>query len=217
MRTYFPGLLALIVGVFCSSRSFAFSQADSSTSNALRRIARQMFLEHNHNFILAQMLTDGVLRDGDSYDILYRKKEFLLNGEKLEEPYHGYYVGMMLMYQKDDRYGFSMKGERISISQLLDPSSSYRKLENMDSINAAFRLQEKQTDTMVAQMIDDRIVREWQPVLVECDAKGLHVNGEKLPAELDARYMAILRKIYRFDMTAGKNSIRLARDAERLK
>lgn len=197
-RLRFTLAVPVLIALTCSaSPACAVHSSNSGANDTLQHIARQMNQERNIRFILVQMMSDGLLREKESYDIFFNDTATRLNKNEIPEPYRSTYRELLRSFISGDKLYFSRAGTMPSMSEVLDPGSKFRKVENYDSLIAAEEFETQRSNAMIRQLIDDSIIQKGEKLRITYNKKeGLRVNGEKLLAPYDEKYTKMLLDAY---------------------
>ena len=178
-----------------SCMSFAsFAASSSTTADTLASISRQMYAEHNENFILAEALKDDYLRSGEQYSFVYENNHITINGQRLPQAAESKYLKLLT-----DFYGngtavaaptsWRMEGDSISLTgDVLNPSSNFRTRGPWHHTN-----RKPSKELILQELAHDGIVRAKMPVHLEYTKKALLVNGQSLQPAVDEKYKMLIR------------------------
>lgn len=124
-------LVAISLGTASSSLA-GNATIDATTAAKLEEISAQMAKEHNSSFILVQALKDNLIEDGKPFEFLYVPEYIIINGKELKGKVAERYRKLVESYMKREPADqqspiLSIKGESLTLEEVLDENSVFRK------------------------------------------------------------------------------------------
>jgi|GEM_PF-3418924 len=176
-----------------SNKPFPPGKTGNKIADELFMISMTMFSSGNSNYIIADAARDGLIKDGQPYEINYENGKVTIKGKTLtdaqQRQYSGRFKRFLSAYNKiDGPNGWS--GTSLSIKDLRDPESHLRKGNDVVPLfvpgtNIDY------TDYIVYQMHKDGLVDTAYEVRAEYSPRGIFANGEPLSGALAEKYKAL--------------------------
>lgn len=158
----------------------------------LPAIAQVMFVDGNPNFILAHALHDGVLREGQRYDIRYVRGKVYSRGELIAEPYQSRYARLITDFTRAHNKhagSYAVHGDGVTKEELNTPELPIRKERIGKGPDAG-----KAVGKVINMMAKDGIIDTSQRHTLKYNARGLFVNDKKLTEKEAKKYEAVLKE-----------------------
>ncbi len=161
----------------------------------LPAIAEKMFTEGNPNFVLAYAIHDGLLKQRESYNIMYKNGKVLWQGKPMAVPMQAKYSKLMEDFLKAHGSGateYNTSGEGITAKELNNPGSSIRQERVAGSFHS--KGGDDYVRRVIRLMAGDKLLDTNKAYSMKYNTRGLYVNGEQLSNHVAARYEPILIK-----------------------
>lgn len=166
----------------------------------LSTISQKMYDEGNKNYLLADAVKDGLIKEGKSYSYAYEKGLIKINGETLTEPYKTQYEEKMEAFlKKEGREGqiFSMRGSRMRVDEL--GTDTYKdhteKVPENSTIIAERQDYQEGMEKILSEMSKDGLVKDVNNTRIKWNYRGVFADGKKLKADAEQKYTAMLEDL----------------------
>lgn len=190
-----PKLKSLLLAVALPILSFAGSKTDTAKLNAL---SQKMYDEGNRNYLLADALKDGFIKEGKSYSYAYENGHIKINAEELPEPYKTQYEQKMAAFlKKEHKEGqiFSMRGSKMRVDELGKDRYKDNTASSAETEVAVAEREDYQQnmEKMLAEMVKDGLVKDANNTKIKWNYRGVFADGKKLNAVAEKKYIAMLQ------------------------
>jgi hypothetical protein len=204
--------LRLVVMVALLCPAFLAGEAGAQTRDAkLEEISSLMFAAGNSNFILVELINDGLLMTEQAYQLEhFPAGRVMLNGRGVPAPYGERYKSLIALFNNQTGKAgsiISMRGDGISMRDILDANSSFRQPGVVRQTRRQLGLGVNRLDAsidddrgkaLIAEMLKDGLVDTSKPTRIYYSKKGLFVNDQLLSGRLAAKYKNRFVELYGF-------------------
>lgn len=199
-----------IVLLFCQN-GFAQSTATISPQR-LPLIEQEMFNDSNQYFIIIDLMIDGLIKTGQSFDFRYGNGISTFNGKELEKSLQKKYAARMKAFYVHEGASttttFGMTSDSVSMKEILDPNS---KLRNPQFKFCRLIQQQKQEQhdhvtNIINQMAGEHLLDTVASYYVKFDETGIIINNQKLEGTVEEKYMQLFKTLLNIEFD-GKNRI----------
>lgn len=197
---------------------------DSTLSMRLKAASAQMADQGNDHFIIAEAVSDGLLKDKSTYNFHYYPGHVHINGIPLPAQLNDKYASLMKNYftslQKPGENrkistSISMTGI-VNVKEMLDAGSALRKTISRLQESTPVAVREQRTydySWIITEMIREGLIADSTKYTASFNADGVSVNGKRLPMETERKYFAMFVKEAGFTPTTGKQGVVITQGA----
>lgn len=173
-----------------------FFSITAMAQDNLENISKGLFLRSNENYILIDAYKDGLLKEGQDFELTVEKGVFSLDGVAISEPMQTLYFDkwrvFLLEQKKSDYTAYSLRiSSTLRLKKIEDPKYYLRNPEKED---AATTFNLKTIDNIVKMMIADKLINEEDGFTIEYKNNNVKVNNEWLTSSMKKKYVALLKK-----------------------
>src|SRR6185437_2127632 len=170
----------------------ALSQHPKSLDTQLKEISAQMFNEGNKNFILIDAIRDSLIKFNQPYDFQYISDTsdniIKINNKDLSQPIKGIYMAKMKDFyirhnHSHDKGFFSSRGDSVELKQILDPNSSFRKIDKYSYNNINDKSSEWDAK-LQKELIKDHLYDTTKGLKIVYNKDGVYIDSKKLKGTL---------------------------------
>jgi hypothetical protein len=215
-RPIIAGLFLL--ALLCNTDAKASKISDSLTVQ-LKAISAEMSDHGKNEFILAEALSDGLLKDNEAYVFQYNPGHVIINNKELPGPLLSRYALLMKNFfatvnkEKAAKIStsISMTGV-IHLNEVLDPKSAFRKYapdinKKEEQFLAPRPGATMHYDAIIKEMAREGLADTTKELQVMFSVKGVFVNQKALPAEAQKKYFAWFVKEAGFTPVKGEDGV----------
>jgi|GEM_PF-2554821 len=193
MKLTNPKLKSLLLAMAMPILSFA----GKTDTTKLSDISQKMYDEGNRNYLLADAVKDGFIKEGKSYSYSYEKGEIKINAETLPEPYKTQYEQKMDAFLKKERREgqiFSMRGSKMRVDELGSNTFKDHTLSEpeKETVLAEREEYQKGMENLLGEMVKDGLVKDANNTKIKWNYRGVFADGKKLKADAEKKYIAML-------------------------
>lgn len=137
MKNTFARLIIAAALIFCCQATFA--QSGTMSPTRLPLVEQEMFAKGNPNFIVVDLLIDGLLQPGQNCKFVYKKGKISFQGNKLPAAMEQKYQSRMneFLAAHPTSPFIIVDAKQVSMDQVLDPSSPFRTTPPVSGQNAS--------------------------------------------------------------------------------
>jgi len=192
---YKPSLSCFFAIAACTLLSFT---AGAQHKEELKTISRQMYADGDISFILVDAYNDGLLDEGEAYQLVYSDGDITLNKEALPKPFARLYAERLKAFDAASGKGATnrvLTGEGLKLNKILDPNSDFRMAyARQISGNAQSMRNDKALARIVMAMAGDKLIDTVAGYYFVYNKSGIQVNNLKLSGQLDNKYRDMFLK-----------------------
>lgn len=183
----------LFLATFMSACAFSINagaQAD------LAKISEEMFQQSNSHYIIADAYKDGLLKEGQKYELTFDKGVFSIDGAAVSEP-------MQTLYLEKWRAFLSKQGTQEYQATSLRIESTFR-LKDIENPKSSMRnppaektipsYNQKAIDGIVKMMEADGIINETEGFTIKFKNNNLKVNNKRLTSSMNDKYVPLFKE-----------------------
>lgn len=185
-------LFVLANMLFFSTHIYAQAPFSDSIKMELNKVSLQIFVEHNRNFLIVDAILDGLIVIDSPYTFEYDNGKMSINSEPLPAAFKNKYTDKLNAFKAMEQPGqvntFSMYRSGITLKEIFDPSSIFRKSEselykfgNMPDTKSIKEFFSK------GKMIDTA-----GQYTIRYNVKGLFINDKKVPDPAAKKYISFI-------------------------
>ncbi len=178
-----------------SEKPFPPGKTGNAEKDELYSISSVMFLEGDLNYIVVDAVRDGLLKDGEHYDIEHKNGIVIFKGKSMtvaqQRPYNTRYNRFIKEHDKSARFAGSLEGT-VKLSDILNPSSSFRMKPEVPVFVPGTST--TYSDYIIYEMHKDGLVDTAHEVRMEYSPRGIFANGVPVRGALAEKYKALFLK-----------------------
>lgn len=156
----------------------------------LQAISDKMYADGDLYFILVQAYHDEMLFEGQSYDVVYKNGIVTINDQVPPAPFAQKYNDIAKAFYKGDAgSSFSLKGGGLTLAEITNPESGFRKNHAEQQKRSADMTRGNiANENILNQLAKDNLVDTAAGYNIIYNHNGFMINGKKLEGAQFRKY-----------------------------